>query len=103
MDVVRDKLTKDITYGNEPNLAIGFRFRDNGFKGGAVDEFRVYNRALTAPEAAQLAGGVALRDSRSPGGPALVFASAVWDGFLRRMAASGTLADQAESPGSAAV
>jgi hypothetical protein len=57
VEVVRDKLTKDITYdGKEPNLAIGYRFRDNGFKGGWVDEFRVYDRALTALEAAGLAG-----------------------------------------------
>ena len=34
-------------------------------------------------EAAELAGGVALRDSRFPDGPALVFASATWDAFLR--------------------
>jgi Domain of unknown function (DUF397) len=34
-------------------------------------------------EAAELAGGVALRDSRSPDGPALVFTSATWDAFLR--------------------
>lgn len=34
-------------------------------------------------EAAELTGGVALRDSRFPGGPALVFAGAVWDAFLR--------------------
>ncbi len=50
VDVIRDKLTKDITYGGEPNLAVGHRFRDNGFKGGLVDEFRVYNRALTVAE-----------------------------------------------------
>ena len=56
VDIIRDKLTKDITYGGEPNLAIGHRFRDNGFKGGAVDEFRVFNRAVTGPEAAQIAG-----------------------------------------------
>ena len=56
LTVIRDGLTKDITYGNEPNLAVGYRFRDNGFKGGAVDEFRVYNRALTAAEAADVAG-----------------------------------------------
>jgi hypothetical protein len=55
--VIRDDLRKDITYGgSEPTLAIGHRFRDNGFKGGTVDEFRIYNRALTAVEAAQLAG-----------------------------------------------
>ena len=34
-------------------------------------------------EAAKLTGGVALRNSRFPDGPALVFASAAWDAFLR--------------------
>jgi hypothetical protein len=33
-------------------------------------------------EAAGLTGGVALRDSRFPDGPALVFAGAEWDAFL---------------------
>ncbi|QDU18992.1 DUF1553 domain-containing protein [Urbifossiella limnaea] len=52
-EVVRDKLTRDILYGGgEPPLTIGYRFRDNGFKGGAVDEFRVYDRALTRAEVA---------------------------------------------------
>jgi hypothetical protein len=60
VDVIRDKLTKDITYGGEPNLAIGYRFRDNGFKGGTVDEFRVYNRALTAAEIVSESGDEAL-------------------------------------------
>jgi Domain of unknown function (DUF397) len=39
-------------------------------------------------EAAGLAGGVALRDSRSPAGPALVFTSATWDTFVRGMKGS---------------
>jgi hypothetical protein len=57
LEVVRDGLYKDITYGGaEPDLAIGFRFRDNGFKNGQVDGFRVYDRALTPLEAADLAG-----------------------------------------------
>lgn len=34
-------------------------------------------------EAATLAGGVALRDSRLPDGPALAFTSAAWVAFLR--------------------
>jgi hypothetical protein len=34
-------------------------------------------------EAAKLTGGVALRDSRFPDGPALVFAGAAWAVFLR--------------------
>lgn len=33
-------------------------------------------------EAAELTSGVALRDSRFPDGPALVFTSAEWDAFL---------------------
>jgi hypothetical protein len=57
LEIVRDGLFKDITYeGGEPDLALGFRFRDSGFKGGQVDELRTYNRALTALEASQLAG-----------------------------------------------
>jgi hypothetical protein len=34
-------------------------------------------------EVAGLADGVALRDSRFPDGPELVFTSAMWDAFLR--------------------
>jgi uncharacterized protein DUF397 len=34
-------------------------------------------------EAAELSGGVALRDSRFPDGPVMIFASAAWDAFLR--------------------
>ncbi|MEM1062691.1 MAG: DUF1553 domain-containing protein, partial [Planctomycetota bacterium] len=52
--VVRDNLTRTITdwrLGYE-DLAIGARFRDRGFKNGAVDEFRVFDRALTAGEVA---------------------------------------------------
>src|SRR5579884_11157 len=57
LEIVRDGLFKGITYeGGEPDLALGFRFRDSGFKGGQVDELRIYNRTLTALEAAQLAG-----------------------------------------------
>jgi hypothetical protein len=65
-EIVRDNLYKDITYasdGGEPDLAIGYRFRDSGFKGGAVDEFRVFNRAITPIEATQLAGKDDLADA----------------------------------------
>ncbi|WP_435007851.1 DUF1553 domain-containing protein [Tundrisphaera lichenicola] len=62
LDVVRDKLVKDITYeGGEPDLAIGHRFRDNGFKGGQVDDFRVFDRELSPIEVADLAGRPDLR------------------------------------------
>lgn len=58
VEVVRDKLAGDITYDRpkQPPLLIGHRMRDSGFKGGRVDEFRVYTRELSPLEAAQLAG-----------------------------------------------
>ncbi|MEO7599293.1 MAG: DUF1553 domain-containing protein [Opitutus sp.] len=62
VEVVRDKLKGDITYDlndkrkKQPPLIIGYRFRDSGFNGGRVDEFRAYPRELTSLEAAQLAG-----------------------------------------------
>ncbi|MCX6955072.1 MAG: DUF1553 domain-containing protein [Verrucomicrobia bacterium] len=56
-ETIRDGLFKDITYGKaEPDLAIGFRFRDVGFKDGRVRELALFDRALTPLEVAQLAG-----------------------------------------------
>jgi hypothetical protein len=46
-------------------------------------------------EAAELAGGVALRDSRFPDGPALRFSGATWGAFLRGVKDGGTSADLA--------
>ncbi len=64
LEVVRDGLYKDITYVNgEPDLAIGFRFRDNGFKGGRVDDLNLFNRALTPLEASSMAGKSDLNDA----------------------------------------
>jgi hypothetical protein len=61
LDVIRDGLWKDITYGgDEPELALGYRFRDNGFKGGRVDELKIFNRVLTAIEVADAATKVSL-------------------------------------------
>jgi hypothetical protein len=48
--IVRDHLTKDITGGGGDTIAIGERFRDRGFTGGAVDELRVFSRNLTPLE-----------------------------------------------------
>lgn len=55
VDVVRDALTKDINRGGEDRLTIGQRFRDRGFKGGEVDELRLFARAVSPLEAAWLA------------------------------------------------
>ncbi len=54
MDIVRDRLTKEITGGGGDQITIGERFRDRGFSGGKVDDFRVYERQLTEIEIAQL-------------------------------------------------
>ncbi|MBI1345820.1 DUF1553 domain-containing protein [bacterium] len=53
-NIIRDHLQKDITGGGGDSIAIGERFRDRGFKGGLVDEFRVWNRALTDLEIAEV-------------------------------------------------
>ncbi len=64
-EVIRDRLTKDITGGGGDFIAVGERFRDRGFTGGLVDELRVFNHALTAPEAREVfAPGAAAADDR---------------------------------------
>ncbi len=63
-ETVRDHLWKDITYerGN-PQLTIGFRFRDNGFRDGLVDEFKVFDRSLTPIEVEHLHGSPVLEET----------------------------------------
>jgi len=66
-DVVRDHLYKDIGYRREAGdrssdthpLTIGARFRDSGFKNGLIDDFQVFDVALTDAEVA----GVLRRNS----------------------------------------
>jgi hypothetical protein len=50
-DTIQDRLTRDITGGGGDNISLGERFRDRGFKGGAMDDFRVFARTLTPLEA----------------------------------------------------
>ncbi len=61
-EVIRDKLTKNITGGGNDHLTVGQRFRDRGFKNGLVDEIKVFDRALTPLEAAQLHDGKSLAE-----------------------------------------
>ena len=51
-EVIKDNLTKNITGGGHDNISLAERMRDRGFKGGAIDDFRVFGRALTPLEAA---------------------------------------------------
>ena len=50
VDVIKDNLTREITGGGGDNIALGERFRDRGFKGGLIDDFRVFGRELTPLE-----------------------------------------------------
>ncbi|HQX54046.1 MAG TPA: DUF1549 domain-containing protein, partial [Planctomycetaceae bacterium] len=51
VEVVKDHLTREITGGGGDNIALGERFRDRGFKGGMIDDFRVFSRKLSDLEA----------------------------------------------------
>ncbi len=64
LDIVRDHLFKDIVHREEwgdadvkeVQLTLAGRFRDSGFRNGALDEFRVFDYCLTAGEVQRLAG-----------------------------------------------
>jgi hypothetical protein len=45
-DVLKDNLSRDTNPGRD-NITIGERMRDRGFKGGLVDDVRVFNRSLS--------------------------------------------------------
>ena len=61
-EIVRDNLFKDISHRAEwgdadvggIELRLASRFRDSGFKNGCIDEFQVYDYALTRAEAKAL-------------------------------------------------
>ena len=47
VDVIKDNLTKTIAGGGHDNISLGERMRDRGFKGGLIDDFRVFGRDVT--------------------------------------------------------
>lgn len=57
LEIVRDKLTREITGGGSDTIVIGQRMRDSGFTNGRVDDFRVYDRTLTPAQVSALAAG----------------------------------------------
>jgi hypothetical protein len=65
--VVQDHLTRSITKwtAGHRDLAIGWRYRDRGFKDGKVDEFRVFQRCLSPLEAKHLFDGQTLDELRN--------------------------------------
>jgi len=54
LETVRDGLSREITGGGGDHVRIGERMRDQGFKGGLVDDFRVFARRLSALEIREL-------------------------------------------------
>lgn len=64
LTIVRDQLFKDILHRQQwgdadvghVELTLAGRFRDSGFKNGAIDDFQVFDRCLTPGEAAALSG-----------------------------------------------
>ena len=49
-EIVRDSLTREITGGGGDHISIGERLRDHGLKDGLIDDFRVFERALSPLE-----------------------------------------------------
>jgi hypothetical protein len=60
--VVRDHLTKQASFPayGDGHFRLGQRFRDRGFRGGAIDELQVFQRALVPLEVENLHDGAAL-------------------------------------------
>ena len=67
--VVRDGLTREITGGGGDTISLGERFRDRGFKGGAIDDFLVFGRELTPAEAQLAASDAAPTSWPAPRSP----------------------------------
>ena len=71
VEIVRDNLKRVITGGGPGHLTIGQRFRDRGFTNGLVDDVKIFDRALTPYECAELFDGVALQEIRERDGDLL--------------------------------
>lgn len=83
LDVVRDKLTKEITGGGGDTITIGERFRDQGFTRGKVDEFRVFSRELTPVEISHLYDGRALAEALAAPGDGGHSGHPLWSYYLQ--------------------
>ncbi len=66
LETLRDRLVKGT---GEHTLVFGQRFRDKGFKGGRIDDLRIFNRSLSGLELTQLFDGRTLLDAlKNPAG-----------------------------------
>ena len=96
--VVKDTLSREITGGGGDNIALGERFRDRGFKGGLIDDFRVFQRQLSELESLSTFDPAAARqlliaaaDSLTPSQKELLFehflfsSDTVWSQHLEKL------------------
>lgn len=63
-DMIKDALTKTIAGGGHDNISLGERMRDKGFKGGLIDDLRVYDRDVSETLDQELAEGLKTVRSR---------------------------------------
>ena len=54
IEIVRDCLSKEITGGGGDTIDLAERFRDRGFRGGKIDEFRVFQHTVSPFEVGAL-------------------------------------------------
>ncbi|WP_166442786.1 DUF1553 domain-containing protein [Phragmitibacter flavus] len=85
VEVVRDALTKEITGGGGDTITIGERFRDRGFKGGMVDDFRVFERELGIYEAGVFFDGKRSEDEGALLEFYLAQVDEAWGSYLERL------------------
>ncbi len=97
-EVVADQLTKTILYKREEylggdedfaqahRLTLGQRFRDRGFKGGAIDELQIYDRELMPLEVENLYNDTTLTEllARFPHENSSVERNQLFSVFVRR-------------------
>ncbi len=84
--VVRDGLTREIIGGGGDHITIGERMRDNGFKNGLVDDFRVFDRELSPLEVRETFEPGAIRaaiDAKQPAELVAGYFAAAVDGASR--------------------
>ena len=103
-DVVRDRLTKDVTYRREAGdqsdkqpLMLAARFRDSGFKNGLIDDLRIFDVELTAAEVGSLPSEARSDLSRAKEGLFEYFLAREYAPYAERVKALRTLREQANA------
>jgi hypothetical protein len=92
ISIIRDKLSRDIKYRAEwgdsnsggVEMSLGARFRDVGFRHGAIDELLIFDRELSILEIAKLSVEPIPDDSPRSRQPLVVTSATKFEHYLRR-------------------